>query len=108
MRQRCGSAGCVVPIPGCLCGRAGPGLHGDAAADFGEGLVGQLDEVEVINYQGGVWAACWVIGGLEDRAHVDGDEADLVSPGWSRCGQPVDHHLGGAALDLPEQPLPTG
>lgn len=29
-------------------------LQGDAAADFGDGLVGQLNEVEVINNEGGV------------------------------------------------------
>jgi hypothetical protein len=34
--------------------------------------------------------------------------AHLLAPGPAALDQPVDHHLGGAALDLPQQPLPVG
>jgi hypothetical protein len=43
-----------------------------------------------------------------DGAHVDGHDLDAVTPGRRRLGQPVRGVIGGAALDLAQQPLIPG
>jgi hypothetical protein len=78
-----------------------------AAADLGDGPVGQLHHVEVVDDQHRVGQG-FADGGLEHRAHVDRDSLDLLAPGGWASGEPVDHRRAGAALDLGEQPLPAG
>ena len=43
-----------------------------------------------------------------DGAHVDRDDPDGVPPGGRGLGQPVRGVIGGAALDLAQQPLLAG
>jgi hypothetical protein len=43
-----------------------------------------------------------------DGAHVDGHDLDAVTPARRRLGQPVRGVIGGAALDLAQQPLIPG
>ncbi len=82
-------------------------LHGDAAADLSQRLVGQLHQMEVVHDQRRAGQGL-ADRGLEDRAHVDRDVADRVAPGLLACGQPVDDDLGVSAFNLPEQALPGG
>ena len=70
------------------------------AAHAGDGLVGQLHDVEMVDHQGGVRQVL-AHGGPVGRAHVDRHHRHAVAPGLGACGQPGPGILAGAALDLP-------
>jgi hypothetical protein len=108
--QAVGAAGRpVADLPVAVAFAAAPAayLHGEPAADLGDSGVGKLGDVKVIDDGLGVRQRL-MYRGLEHGAHIDGDVADLVSPGLWAGEQPVDDRLGGTALDLPEQPLAFG
>lgn len=75
----------------------------DAAADFVDDGVGQLDGVEVIDHEHGVGQP-----GLDGvdiaPVRVDGDHADVVAPALAASGQPARHRCGGAVFDDIQQP----
>jgi len=82
--------------------------------DRGHGVVGELDQVEVINDQAGVaQQQLTMVIQRPDRGGVDGGgvdrhEPDVLTKLGSLFGEPVDHRLAGAAGDLPEQALIAG
>ena len=71
----------VAQLPLAVAFAAAPAAVGDSdpAADLGEGLVRQLDQVEVVHDQGDLRQSP-ADRRLEDRAHVD-REPDRVAPG---------------------------
>jgi hypothetical protein len=81
--------------------------EGDSAADFGDGPVGQLHDVEVVDDQQRVRQDL-ADRGLEHGAHVDRYRVDLLAPGRRACGQPAGDRGGGAAFDLGQQSLAAG
>ena len=74
-----------------------------ASAHQGQHLVGELDDVEVVDDDDGVRQA-GADGGPVGGRHVDGDVADVLSPGQGCGGEPGQDVGDGAALDLAEQP----
>ena len=82
-------------------------LADGAAAHVTGGLHGELDDVEQVHGDLRVREHP-LHGRLVDGAHVDGDDPDGVAPLLRGASQPVRGVVGGAALDLAEQPLVAG
>lgn len=105
--RRAGQPVAQLPLPVALAAAPAARLHGQATADLGQCLVGQLHHMEVIDHQRGVRQR-GTDRGLEDGAHVDRDEAHPLAPGRITLSEPAGHGGDGAALDLTEQPLIAG
>ena len=78
-------------------------LAGDPLPDPGDGLVGEPDQVEVIDDDDRVRQRLGD-GGPVDRARVDGHVGDLVLPVLAAVIQPAGDGRAGPPGDLAEQP----
>lgn len=92
-------------LPFRVAGASAPsaGFGSGATPDHVEHLVGELDDVEVVDHDGGVGQVGADRGAVGGR-HVDGDMAEVVAPGQRRGGHPCRDVGDGAALDLAEEP----
>lgn len=95
------------PFPGALAALSASDLDGHPATDLGQGLVGQLHQMEMVHDQPGPRYRV-TDRRFEDRAHVDRHEPDALASVLAALLQPVLHRDAGTALDLPEQALTTG
>jgi len=85
-----GQAVAQFPFPVALASASSALLERGASAHLGQGLVGQLDDVEVVDHQHGARQR-FAHGGLEHGAHVDCDELDLVLPCLAAGVEPGGH-----------------
>lgn len=85
-----------------LAGPAAVLLPGETAAQVGEVALGELHDMKAVHDHGRVGQRA-VDGGAEGGAQVDGNVADLLTPGGGLGGEPVSDRRRIAALDLAEQ-----